>query len=96
MPIQRTAYSLCLALTIGALALGSFAPAYADEEAPQAQVAETPSEAPASDATRGGPVAELVYADTAPVIDGQLDDACWAEATSLSKDRSYDQWDQRC
>jgi len=85
MPIQKTTYSLFLALTIGALAMGSVAPACADEEALQAQATETTSAAaaPTSDATRGGPVVELAYADTAPVIDGQLDDACWAEATRI-------------
>lgn len=85
MSIRKTAYSLCLAIAIAALAMGSVAPTFADEEAPQAQAAETPSPAaaPASEATRRGPAVELVYADTAPVIDGQLDDACWAEATRI-------------
>jgi len=37
----------------------------------------------AGGAEPAGPTVEAVYVDTAPVVDGQLDDACWAKAARL-------------
>jgi hypothetical protein len=54
-----------------------------------AHAAETPegesgeATQPAGTAERVGPQVEAAYVETAPVVDGKLDDACWSQAARL-------------
>ncbi len=45
--------------------------------------ADDASTATAAEAAQGRPTIAAVYVDTPPVIDGQLDDPCWAKATRV-------------
>jgi len=64
---------------MAALVLGC-PPALAGEPQPARDAERTSAAAEGVPTT---PAIEAVYVDTPPVIDGQLDDACWAEATDF-------------
>ena len=65
-------------LPILAIAVMLVAPAVWAAEAQDAKAANGAAAAP-----NGGPVIEAVQVEGPPVIDGKLDDACWAKATRL-------------
>ena len=73
-------WCFCCLTVIVTLMAGGCPPAFAADEPTSAQVGST---APAPEAEAGRPTIEAVYVDTAPAIDGQLDDPCWAEATRV-------------
>jgi hypothetical protein len=70
----------CCLLAMAVLVAGGRLSGDADDEASSVQ---TPGP---------NPVVEAVYVDTPPVVDGQLDDACWGEATRV-EGLYCSQWD---